>query len=224
MDKACIYHFSANKKSKVCSKHIAEITEYANRDGYSIGHVYVDGSLKQSEKVQHTRMLQEAAEYDKLFVRDLFHLNKWTVKAMAYVKSLQSKGVITSSMHTGDIILESGQSKLLQPLKALFYHSKVNMADERKYETQKEIVELFCKEKTNWEIRDYIYEEFDRKSVDGQPRLWSLGDISDKYDLMIVQSFARLDLATARFEKVARNLNVPIYAMQEGLLTIKRKE
>lgn len=221
--KACIYHFSANSESKICRKHLIEITEYANRKGYDIEEVYIDSSLKQSEKTEHTRMLGTAEKYNCLFLRDLFHLNKWTVKCMAYVKNLQEQKTLVSSMHSGDIILENGKSDFMKEKKILFYHSKVNMSDEREYSTQKAIVELFCREKTKWTIVDSIYEEYPKKSVHGQPKLWGLGNLAGKYDLVIVQSFGRLDLQTARFEKIVNLLNVDVYSLQEGLLKIRKE-
>lgn len=224
MDKACIYHFSANPEAKVCKNHVEEIKDYAAKQGHIIEKVYIDGTLKQSEKKEHVKMMKEAGNYSYVYFRDIFHLSKHTVTATSYIKELQQKGVTVSSMHSGEIVLDSGEEEYVFPHNVLFYHSKMDMADERVFETQKAIVELFCREKTNWTIMDYIYEESEKKSVRAQPKLWELGDISDRYDLIIVQSFARLDLRTARFEKIIASLNIPVYSLQEGLLTVRRKE
>lgn len=222
--KSCIYHFSAKPDSRVCRKHIAEIIEYADRQGEYIQQIYLDSSLKQSEKTEYKKMMKEAGRFKRLYIRDLFHLNKWTLKALADVKYLQEKGVIVNTMNSGTVMIDTETSEYEAPKNVLFYHSKVSGSDERKYQTQLEIVELFCREKTKWKITDTLYDESEKASVDSQPKLWELGDISDRYDLVIVQSFSRLDLRTARFEKIIKMLNADIFSLQEGLIRIMRKE
>ena len=224
---AYIYHFSANPKSRVCSKHIKQLTKYAEEKGYIKSNLYIDGTLTTSMQTEYLNMienLRKDSEETSIFTWDLFHFNKWISAAIKDVKELKCMGCKVFTLQDGEIHVSDGKTMLYKHLKVAVYHSNLTGVDERLPETQIRISEVFCKENTEWEITGIYCDYSEKKGVEDQPELMRLIEEADKYDVLIVGSFGRIDLRTARFMKIRERLNLNIYSLSEGMLHKKEVE
>lgn len=214
----CIYHFSANKCRKNCSSAMEKLYMFAESTGFTVEDTYLDGGLKTGEHNQLKDLLNGNKHYDAVVLRDLYHLNKWTNRMVEIVRQLNEKNCTVVSEKEGAFYLTDGEELFDKPLNIAFYHSHFGERDTRQYETQLEIVRLFCKEKTSWSIKDEFYDQAAKFNVKAQTELDRLIKCASEYDLLIVGSFARIDLRTARFMKLRAELGLDIFSLQQGLI------
>lgn len=219
MTTGSIYHYSANSSSCVCEKHTQELIQFATENDIEVKKIYIDSSLKKGEQGQYKKMLGEMQAGQTLIIRDIAHFNRWTNKAFTDILMLLRKEVKVISQLAGEIVITDGSELYNKPLKCAFYHSKLSYKDERCFETQKQIAELFCSEKTNWDL----CASFSDENCKGKTDLKNLIKNAGKYDLIITGSFSRIDLTTAKFMKLRSEINRGIYSLKEGLL-YERKE
>ena len=214
----CIYHASnAKDRIIICKKQIYELEAFAKTHGKQIVHIFIDNTLSQGRKVEYKNYIQSAGIYDSVTVKNLYFINKWTAKAISDVSYIAATGSNVISFDTGEISVKKADCGFFEEYKkVLIYHSKVQKSDELRMETVVDILKLYIKENTNWEIIDIVTDEADKKSVESQPNLWEL-DVSE-YDLIVVQSCSKIDLTSIRFERWCRTHAVDIFSMTEGIV------
>lgn len=218
MGKVVAYYSTENAQSTTSQNTRKKLKNYGRLLCNQEIMIFCDSTRKKSKQTQYKRMLSVLESGDTVIVPRLYIINKWTGAAFSEVNRIMELKCSLSSLAEGDIKMESGMRLLDEELNVAFYHSKLGSSDEREYETQSKIFELFCKEKTAWNLQNGYYDDNDNKRVNQQPQLEQLVSESHLYDLVIVSSFSRIDLRTARFMKWKEKIGCPIYSLHERLL------
>lgn len=223
--KAAIYHFttSRQKRPKIYQNKIAALQEFASSLGYSITDIYCDMSEKMYERVEFSRFLQNAEQYDALFVQDFHHICKNTMQCMRLMKQLNTNGISIHSLKDGAFIFEDIPSN--KPLRVATYDCRFGTINEMHelIPVSNDILKLFAVKKTNWTVIDQFFDESENQNNGEQTDLLRLIDHRNKYDLILVHNLNDINWKTANFCKVRRELQLDIFSIQDGFLAFRKE-
>lgn len=214
--KAAIYHFTdvSQKRPAIYKKELERLKGFAHDAGYDDVDVFVDKTLRKCDQVQLGRLMEKAQMYKALILKDFYHLRKNTGICMSELVRLSKAGI---RIHT----LEDGGFRFTEPpfeqrLNVAVYYCGLEITEHSR-ELQFAIMDLFIRDKTNWNlIRRYA--DMEGNKVDGnQKELQELIRDKDQYDMVLVQSFVDVHWRTSKFCKIRHLLQKGIYSMHDEI-------
>lgn len=227
MNKVAIYHFTnkSEKRPIVNEKQMVLLRDFAKQYG-TIEKEYLDKSFKKCEQEEKRKMIQEIGEYDILAIKNFYHIAKNTGTCIELLQQFLSQGVKTYSMEDGCFTFTDVPFN--EKLNIAIYHSKYvdntpssnrwKRGNEITIQTQLEIMRLFVKQKTSWQIADIYVDESQEQSDSKQANLLELIKNSEKYDLVLCKNFNNIHWRTAKFCKRRNDMKLDIYSLREGYL------
>lgn len=227
MKKVAIYHFTNKSENRpiVNEKKMIALREFACAYGV-VEKEYLDRSLKKCEQVEKRKLVREIDKYNVLVTNDFYHLSKNTGACIALMKEFLDKGIEIYSMEDGCFTFVDVPFD--KKYKIAIYHSKyvegtVSTTKQKRgnsitMQTQIDILELFVRTKTKWEIVDVYVDEAQGQSDSKQSNLLKLITNKDKYDLVLCKDFNIIHWRTAKFCKRRNEMQLDIYSLKEGYL------
>ncbi len=215
--KAAIVHFTdqSNIRPIYYQKQLKALEDFASSKGFNGVDVFCDKSLHRCERPEYDRFLKHADEYDALFCKDFYHLSKNTMKCVSTIKELRDQhGVVVYTMENGYYIDE--EEPLSKTLKVATYHT--HYPNDNEYELDMDILRLFARKKTNWEVVDQYSDIIRKKNDYEQVQLQELLKNKEKFDLVLVHNMQNLHWRTANFFRIRESLAMDIYSLQTGYL------
>ena len=222
---AAIYHFTDGSeiRPKMNEKQLNMLEQFAVSQGFSVGKIYCDKSLRKGEQEEFERFLTEVDNFDVLVTKDFYHISKNTSKCMKVMKELRTKGVQMQTIENGSFTWQ--EAAFDKPLKVATYICKTGTPKKMQQiiKVQSDILKLFIRKKTKWSIIDQ-YSDISERQVDGeQIDLQHLIKNKSKYDLILVHSFNDVHWRTTNFCKIRERIKLDIYSLQEGFLKYNTK-
>lgn len=227
MSKVAIYHFTdrSEKRPSVNEKQMDILREFALGYG-TIVNEYLDKSLKKCEQIEKEKLIQEIGGYDVLVTKDFYHISKNTGTCIALLQKFLSLSVETHSIEDGCFVF--AKSPFNKKLNVAIYISKYvdNSSSFNKQkqgnsitiQTQIEILKLFVKSKTKWNITGIYVDQAKGQSDEKQVNLLELIKNNNRYDLVICKDFNTIHWRTAKFCKRRNDMKLDIYSLKEGYL------
>ena len=214
--KAAVYHFTDGSQIRpvVYQKELERLKAFAQNAGYGDVDVFVDKTLRKCDQIQLERLMENVQAYKALILKDFYHLRKNTGICMSELVRLSKAGI---KIHT----LEDGGFRFTEPP----FEQKRNIAvyycgleiTGHSPDLQYEIMDLFIKEKTNWNLL-HRYADLGGNKVNGnQKELQQLIRDKDQYDIVLVQSFGDIHWRTSRFCKIRHLVQKGIYSMHDEI-------
>lgn len=221
--RAAVYHHTGSRgiRQGVVRKDLRVLTDYAHLLGYDDITIYCDTDGRSSTgRPELERLLQATGQYNAVIVRNLFHLDRHTGPAIAKVMSFADAGAVVYTLD-GDA-WEIGKAPMKDHLSAAVYISSIKGDHaHREEKLQTDILRCFVKEKTMWTIGGvYSDPRTEKQSVLGDGIQAMIRD-RDKYDLLLIHSLKDIHDNTAAFERIWRQLQISIFALQEGFFLFK---
>lgn len=224
MTKAAIYHFTDKSKHrpKIYRDQLNVLKEYADSVGLDVADIYVDMSLKRSERIEFDRFLANSNQYDALVTKDFYHIAKNTGKCLGIMQQLRNNGLQIYSIENGIFIWEDAPFD--KPLRVATYTCHFGTPIEMKevIPIRNDIFTLFTKKKTNWIVIDQYFDESLRQKDSEQIQMKELISNRDKYDLLLVHNLNDVHWRTSNFCRIREQLQLDIYSLQEGFLKYRR--
>lgn len=214
--KAAVYHFTdgSQKRPIVYQKELERLKEFAHNAGYNEVDVFVDKTLRKSDQIQLELLMENVQAYKALILKDFYHLRKNTGSCMSELVRLSRAGI---GIHT----LEDGGFRFTEPplgqkRDIAVYYCGLEIT-ERSLALQYDIMDLFIKEKTNWNLL-HRYADLDGNKADGnQKELQQLIRDKDQYDIVLVRSFGDIHWRTSKFTKIRHLVQKGIYSMHDEI-------
>ncbi len=224
--KAAIYHFTANSKSrpKIYKEQLELLRKYATSVGLDVATIFCDKSLKRSERTEFDRFLASSDQYDAIITKDFYHIAKNTGKCLRVMQQLQDNGVKIYTIKNGLFTLESAPFD--KPLRVATYTCHFGSPNEMKevISVRNDVLTLFTSKKTSWTIIDQYFDESLHQKDAEQIRLKELITHRDNYDLLLVHNLNDVHWRTANFFRIRDQLQLDIYSLQEGFLKYRRSK
>lgn len=226
MKRAAIYHFTdkSARRPKIYRDQLNTLKDYAASIGFDVADVYVDKSLKRTERTEFDRFLSCCDQYDALIAKDFYHLSKNTGKCMSILQDLREKGLRIYTPVNGIFLWED--SPLKDPLRVATYACHFGSADEMKevITVKNDILSLFIAKETTWTLTDQYFDRSLRQRDGEQVQLMKLLDNKDKYDLLLVHDLNDIHWRTANFCKIRETFGKDIYSLKEGFLKFRKSQ
>lgn len=220
-----IFHFSSNAELRpaIATNVVDGLYQYASQlKDWGAVHLYLDFSLVRNKQMNYYRMIQNVGKYDVILVRNFYHLSKKTMQVWKMAEVFIAQGVRVISMEEGEIYLNRDQTILKKSLKIALYD---NARTKYELDIQDILIERMTAFKeskaSSWEIHGVYIDDF-RSS--GQLKLNQLIDNRADYDLVVVDSFSKINEITNIFTKIKARLQIPIYSIKEAVLYEQRKD
>lgn len=222
--KAAIYHFTNESKQrpKIYRDQLNALEEYAESVGLEVAAIYLDMSIKRSERSEFDRFLDNSGQYEALITKDFYHIAMNTGKCLSIMQQLRDNGLEIYSIENGIFTWEDIPSD--KPLQVATYTCHFGTFNEMReiISVKNDILTLFVKKKTVWTIVDRYFDE-SLHQIDGeQKQLMELIKNRDKYDLLLVHNLNDVHWRTANFCRIREQLQLDIYSLQEGFLAYRR--
>ena len=222
--KAAIYHFTNESKQrpKIYRDQLNALEEYAESVGLEVAAIYLDMSIKRSERSEFDRFLDNSGQYEALITKDFYHIAMNTGKCLSIMQQLRDNGLEIYSIENGIFTWEDIPSD--KPLQVATYTCHFGTLNEMReiISVRNDILTLFVKKKTVWTIVDRYFDE-SLHQIDGeQKQLMELIKNRDNYDLLLVHNLNDVHWRTANFCRIREQLQLDIYSLQEGFLAYRR--
>lgn len=213
---AIVYHFtnSVFKRSCVVGKDVDRIYGWAYDHQVDIQGLYLDFTLKESEKKQKSCMLEEVEKYKVLLLMDFYHLEVKTDMFIRQVKELWRKGVEVVGIRDGRI-KDMNSSLLKKEMKVAVYMDDNIQKSNGRQEILDKIFYAFVKYKTNWTII-HVYKNKINGEMHKSSEFINLVEDNGKFDAVIVDSMSTIAYRTAKFIHRMKELNRPVFSLKEG--------
>ena len=214
--KAAIYHFTdgSQKRPIIYRKELERLKGFAHNVGYNDLDIFVDKTLCKCNQEQLECLMENVDKYEALIFKDFYHLRKNTGICMSELMHLSMNGI---EIHT----LEDGGFRFTEPpfdrkLNVAIYYCGLELTG-RSLELQYAIMDLFIKDKTNWNLI-CRYADMEGNTVDGnQKELQRLIRNKNQYDMILVRSFVDVHWRTSKFCKIRHLLQKGIYSMHDEI-------
>ena len=195
---------------------IDEMYEYAASLDGDVSGLYIDMEFK--ERVQLENAIRSVGDNDTLVVKNYLHLKRFTGASFAVFKDIEDNGGKIISQEEGRI--KSVDKDMIQELRdssinVAYYDGQLHKYDKDNAELDLQKVKAYIRCCTNgWKLtNDDIY--IDEYGFSKQRRLEELIENQDRYGLIIVNSYPRLNKDISRFMKIVKRIHIPIYSMRE---------
>jgi DNA invertase Pin-like site-specific DNA recombinase len=212
-----IYHFTdrSEKRPIVYESAIEKIVYFAEGNGWCIGNIYCDKSLKINEHVEFEKFIKDKDNYSRLLVKDYYHVSKNTGACISILNALKNSNIDVISME--DTPLKCIEPPLGEKRNiAIYLHTKTNNG--RSTELQLQIFNLFIRTKTKWKLIDTYVDENITTNSDSQKEWDKLIKNKEKYDLVLTSSFNNINGRTSNFCKRRETLQLDIHSLLEGFI------
>ena len=214
--KAAVYHFTDGSQIRpvIYQKELERLKGFAHNAGYDEVDVFVDKTLRKCNQVQLEQLMENVYEYKALILKDFYHLRKNTGICISELVRLGKVGI---AIHT----LEDGGFRFTEPpldqkRNIAVYYCGLEIT-ERSLDLQYDIMDLFIKEKTDWNLF-HRYADLDGNRVDGnQKELQRLIKDKGQYDIVLVRSFGDIHWRTSKFCKIRHLVQKGIYSMHDEI-------
>lgn len=217
-DSVAIYHFSDSnfKKPIIFEKEIDELYTYAaHQKGWAVSGVYIDYTLCKSKQHEHQRFLKDCQKYNVLLTKDFYHINdKMGPFLNEAIYLTQEKEIQFHSLIDGRFKMADDKYLLSLPLKAAIYDNDTYSPEEQSLKI--EVFQMFIKYKTNWTLTDVFMEKNRATCNDEYQMLESLIQHKEYFDLVLVDSFSKINYRVSMFFKKRNLLKKTIYSLKEG--------
>lgn len=233
MNKVAIYHFTdkSEKRPLINEKQLIALREFASIYGILVKE-YLDKSLKKCEQNEKRALIEAIADYDVLVTKDFYHIAVNTGACISLMQKFLMMGVETYSMEDGRFVFSD--IPFDKELNVAIYHAKYEdntpSAQLQKKgncitaQTQVDVLRLFAKKKTNWNVVEAYIDEAKGQSNDKQKNLLELIKNRKKFDLVLCKDFNVIHWRTAKFCKRRNELQLDIYSIKEGYLRYERRD
>ena len=225
MKKTAIYHYTdrSEKRPKVYKNQIKVLETFAAYKDLCVESVYCDNSRLRNEREEFDHFIADAGRYDALLVKDLYHINLNTKECFRIIGELLKKGISVYTLENGSFLCTDDPEKpLAEGLKVATYnciqgrHVKENI--ESLISVEDEILRLFVKSKTSWQIIDQCHDVSIHQVGGDQVQLLKLIACKSNYDLLLVNNVNDIHWRTCNFARIRENLGLNIYSLQEGYI------
>lgn len=227
MKTAAIYHFASNSEIRqvIHNEQLRKLEDYAAALGFDRTEVFLDlldKRLLRRDRSEFDRFLACSGQYDALFTKDFYHVSKTTQECFRTLADLQNRGVRTYTIDNGGFY--TGDPLLEEPLRVVTYACYLGPHKETRQvlQVKNDILPLFIAKKTQWMLIDQYFDESQYQKDEEQCQLRKMICNREKYDLLLVHSFSDIHKRTAKFCKIRSQLQMDIYALQEGLWKYSR--
>lgn len=214
--RAAVYHFTNGSKIRpvVYKKELKRLEGFSHKVGFQEVDIFVDKTLRKGDQIQLRRLMENVHRYEALILKDFYHLRKNTGICMAELVRLSRAGIGIHTMEDGSFCFT--EPPLREKLNVAVYYCGLEIT-EHSMELQYDIMDLFIKEKTNWNlVRRYA--DMEGNKVDGnQIELQELIRNKDQYDMVLVRSFVDVHWRTSKFCKIRHMLQKSIYSMHDEI-------
>ena len=218
--RAAIYHFTnkSEHRPKVYMDQIKLLEDYAKELGFDGMDLFIDKSLKVSERDEFNRFLSCSEQYKALIVKDFYHLNDNTGACMKIISDLTVRGIEIYTMVNGNLVW--GKPSFDKKLRVATYTCQSGTFDEMKQivSIKNDTYKLFIEKKTNWDLVDQYHDKYRHQTDDEQINIKELIKNREKYDLLLVNNMNDIHWRTSKFCKIREQLQLDIYSLQEGFL------
>jgi len=225
MKKAAIYHFTdhSERRPKVYKNQVKVLENFATHMGLCIESVYCDTSRLRYEREEFDRFIAAADQYEALLVKDLYHISLNTKECFRTIRQLLDRGISVYTLENGSFLCTDDPDKpLAEVMKVATYnciqgrHKKENIKS--LIEIEDEILRLFVKNKTHWQIIEQCHDVSIRQVGGDQVQLLKLIACKNDYDLLLVNNVNDIHWRTCNFARTREILGLNIYSLQDGYI------
>lgn len=214
--KAAVYHFTDGSQIRpvVYQKELERLKAFAHNAGYDEVEVFVDKTLRKCDQIQLEQLMENVQAYKALILKDFYHLRKNTGICMSELVRLSKSGIQIHTLEDGGFCFT--EPPLKQKRNIAVYYCGLEITG-HSLDLQYEIMDLFIKEKTDWNLL-HRYADFGGNKVDGnQKELQQLIRDKDQYDIVLVRSFGDIHWRTSKFCKIRHLVQKGIYSMHDEI-------
>lgn len=214
--KAAVYHFTDGSQIRpvVYQKELERLKAFAHNVGYDEVDVFVDKTLRKCDQIQLEQLMENVQAYKALILKDFYHLRKNTGICMSELVRLSKSGIQIHTLEDGGFCFT--EPPLKQKRNIAVYYCGLEITG-HSLDLQYEIMDLFIKEKTDWNLL-HRYADFGGNKVDGnQKELQQLIRDKDQYDVVLVRSFGDIHWRTSKFCKIRHLVQKDIYSMHDEI-------
>ena len=191
---------------------------YSHRD-WKICGLYIDDSA--CRRIEFPK-LKDRSDLDLIICKYFYHINRKTLAFLKIVDELSDKGTTLISIEEGTIhYLTDRKDFLDQNIRSATYDFCRSDYEKENRGIQKKRFDLFYKTIASTWIKLAEYE--DRSNVPGE-EFKRLKEDARKYDVVVIDSFTKLGEGVNELMNHMKQLDIPVYSLQEGLLYINEKE
>ncbi len=214
--KAAVYHFTDGSQIRpvVYQKELERLKAFAHNVGYDEVDVFVDKTLRKCDQIQLEQLMENVQAYKALILKDFYHLRKNTGICMSELVRLSKSGIQIHTLEDGGFCFT--EPPLKQKRNIAVYYCGLEITG-HSLDLQYEIMDLFIKEKTDWNLL-HRYADLGGNKVDGnQKELQQLIRDKDQYDVVLVRSFGDIHWRTSKFCKIRHLVQKDIYSMHDEI-------
>lgn len=215
LTKVAVYHFSDNPgvRTRITLNDIDSLYEYAShRQGWEVTGIFLDLTL--SRRTRFEELMGCLADYDVVLVKSLYHIKRKMLSFLAASKLLKAEHIRIVSAEEGEFnyLEHVAERWLAEPLKVAVYDRYRSEYEEGIADIQKKRFDLFIENKTNeWDIVD-SYVDIGNE----QTQLQRMIENVKKYDIVLIDSYAKIGDTIIWIARVMNQINIPIYSLREG--------
>lgn len=215
-NKAAVYHFTnvSERRPSIYKKELERLKGFAHDIGFQEVDVFVDKTLRKCDQMQLEKLMEEVHAYKALILKDFYHLRKNTGTCMPELMRLSKAGIEIHTLEDGSFSFE--KPPVDQNLKTAIYYCGLEIVGHTQ-ELQYAIMDLFIKEKTDWNVVRRYADMKGNKCDGNQKELQELIRDKDQYDIILVQSFDDINGRTSKFCKIRHLLQKGIYSMHDEI-------
>lgn len=216
MPRVAIYHFTdiSKKRPSIVIKDMDQLYNFASHYEWEVNHIYLDLSLKLSEREEFFKLLERLDKYDVLIVKSLYHINLNMMTFFSSIQRIINKGVRIISMEEGELNMFSYHDWKDRKLSVAVYDRHRSLSEQEYSEIMQERFHVFVECKTRgWTISNVYIDKMDNRS---QSNLQRMIKESWQYDLVMVDTFGKIGDRINLLYKFKNKIRKPVFSLQEG--------
>lgn len=223
--KTCIYHyFVPNTRGKGIRtanllSDVGRMYEEVERHGnWLLCGVYIDSSAYKRSEIHK---LMNRCDLDVIICKYFYHIKRKTLAFIGVVQEFAHRDVSIISTEEG--ILHYTPAEDIQndnPMKVVTYNCFRSDQEKNDRCITTKIFDVFYKTiAKKWqEMSRYVDED-----ISDRPAFHELLNMSDDYDIVVVETFGKLGESVNEFVRLLLALQKPVYSLKEGLVCIERE-
>ncbi len=224
----CVAVYHDTDKSKIrpayCINDFDEMYEVAHCNQWAVTSAFVDVSRNRGSRYGYRILLDNLSKYNVVVCRALFNIDLKTGMLIQYLAKFVNNNVILYAVSLGELKFSQNDGIRQRKLRVCIYDGCSSSQED--IGLPRKIMESFVKYKTNWVCCSYDYEENDNSGNKEKTVLEQMLVTQATWDVMLVQSFSKIDERTAKLERILLELGRDrlIYSMEEGVYLYGKKE
>ncbi len=219
MFSTAVYHFTNHpyKRPVVALKDIDNLYQYASQltKSWEVG-LYLE--LETIGK-KSLRYIKDNQKINTVVVKRLFHINRKVLPVIDLARKHSHMNLVSLEEGIFKVCSSPNNPLLNKKLRVLIYNRYLSTHEKDFSSLQIDIYKAFIRLKTNWHIVNiYTDDTFGKK----QGNYFPLTQITEGYDVILVDSFQKFDTNIHGLKKLLQHVNKPIYSIKEGEIYFER--